>query len=125
MKTEPIRTLLLPIALVAFAAAGQAFLAGADTRAIITAALGALIVAAQELGRSLVTPVAPSKAARAPRHRSGEAGGVLLGVLLALGLAAVVYFVAVALGLPWVICLIAGLLGLFAGWVLGSRQPSP
>jgi hypothetical protein len=86
MNTEPIRTVMLPIAAGAFAAAAQAFLDGASTRGIITAVLGVLIVAAQEYARSRVTPV-PGPA------RRGEAGyGVVelvVLVLLVLILAAV------------------------------------
>ena len=95
MKNEPIRTVLIPVALAAFVAAGQAFLAGADTRAIVTAGLGALIVAGQEWARSQVTPVAPArrsswskhvkdrKASR--KHEAGQAGpiSVLLWLLVA------------------------------------------
>lgn len=76
LGSEPIRTLLLPIALGAFVAAAQAFIAGADTRGIITAVLGALIVAGQELGRKLVTPV--------PQPTGGEAGQGELGWLVRL-----------------------------------------
>lgn len=56
MKTEPLRTVLIPVVLAAFAAAAQAFIDGATTRGIITAALGALVLAAQELARRYVTP---------------------------------------------------------------------
>jgi len=56
MTTEPVRTVLIPIALLAFAAAAQAFVDGADTRGIVTAVLAVLILAAQELARGKVTP---------------------------------------------------------------------
>ena len=56
MNTEPVRTVLIPIALLAFAAAAQAFVDGADTRGIVTAVLAFLILAAQELARGKVTP---------------------------------------------------------------------
>jgi hypothetical protein len=90
MKTEPLRTIFLPLALAAFVAAAQAFLAGADTRGIIAAALGVLIVGAQELGRSLVSPV-PAKAARAPRRRRrrAEAGYSIIEAILVVFLVAV------------------------------------
>lgn len=58
MTREPLRTLLLPVAVLAFAAAAQAFIDGADIRGIVTAVLGVLIAAATELARSRVTPVA-------------------------------------------------------------------
>ncbi len=58
MNTEPLRTVLIPVALAAFVAAAQAFIDGADTRGVITAVLGALIVVAQELARAKVTPIA-------------------------------------------------------------------
>lgn len=58
MNREPLRTLLLPVAVLAFAAAAQAFIDGADIRGIVTAVLGVLIAAATELARSRVTPVA-------------------------------------------------------------------
>ena len=57
MNTEPLRLYLLPLALAAFVAAAQAFIDGANTRGIIVAVLGALIVVAQELARAKVTPV--------------------------------------------------------------------
>ena len=57
MKSEPLRTVLLPIVLACLAAAGQAFLAGATLRGIVTAVIGALVLAAQEYARSRVTPV--------------------------------------------------------------------
>jgi hypothetical protein len=53
---QPVRTLLLPVALLAFAAAAQAFINGADVRGVVTAVLGVLIVAATEAARSRVTP---------------------------------------------------------------------
>jgi nitrogen fixation-related uncharacterized protein len=56
VKSEPLRAVLIPVALAAFAAAVQAYLDGADTRAIITAVLGALVLAGQELARRYVTP---------------------------------------------------------------------
>lgn len=56
--TEPVRLYLVPIALAAFIAAAQAFIDGKDTRGIITAVLGALILVAQELARSKVVPEA-------------------------------------------------------------------
>lgn len=55
---NPVRLLFSPLALLAFVAAAQAFIDGADVRGIVTAVLGALIVGAQELARSKVTPVA-------------------------------------------------------------------
>lgn len=58
MTREPLRTLLLPVAVLAFAAAAQAFIDGADVRGIVTAVLGVLIAAATELARARVTPVA-------------------------------------------------------------------
>lgn len=61
VNSDPLRTTLLPIALAAFVAAAQAFIDGAEVRGIITAVLGALIVAAQELARSKVTPLADPK----------------------------------------------------------------
>lgn len=61
MNTNPVRLLLSPVALLAFAAAAQAFIDGADTRGIITAVLGVLILASQELARKQVTPLADPK----------------------------------------------------------------
>jgi hypothetical protein len=58
MNREPLRTLLLPVAVLAFAAAAQAFIDGADVRGVIIAVLGVLIAAATELARARVTPVA-------------------------------------------------------------------
>lgn len=58
MSTEPIRTVLIPIILACIAAAGQAFIDGATTRGIVTAVLGALVLAAQEVARRLVVPEA-------------------------------------------------------------------
>jgi hypothetical protein len=55
---QPIRTTMAPIALAAFVAAGQSFVAGADTRGIVVAVLGALILLAQEYARRKVVPVA-------------------------------------------------------------------
>jgi hypothetical protein len=56
MERQPVRTLLWPVALLAFAAAAQAFINGADVRGVVTAVLGVLIVAATEAARSRVTP---------------------------------------------------------------------
>jgi hypothetical protein len=42
MTREPLRTLLLPVAALAFAAAAQAFINGADIRGVVTAILGVL-----------------------------------------------------------------------------------
>jgi hypothetical protein len=56
MDREPVRTPLLTVALLAFIAAAQAFIAGADVRGIIAAVLGALTVAATEVARSRATP---------------------------------------------------------------------
>lgn len=61
LGSQPIRTLLLPIVLGALIAAGQAFIAGADTRAVLLAVIGALVLAAQEFARRLVTPLAVAK----------------------------------------------------------------
>jgi hypothetical protein len=58
LDSNPVRVLLSPIVLLAAAAAAQAFIDGADTRGIITAALAVLILGAQELARKKVTPVA-------------------------------------------------------------------
>lgn len=66
MTGEPLRTVLLPIVLLAFAAAAQAFIDGATWRGVVTAALGVLVVAAQELARSKVTPTAKLTTAKAP-----------------------------------------------------------
>jgi hypothetical protein len=96
LGSEPIRTLLIPLALAAFVAAAQAFMAGADTRAIITAALGVLIVGAQEYGRSLVTPV--------PKP-TGEDGYSAIELLVGL----IVFLVLVAV-LVWVLRLLFGAL---------------
>ena len=56
MKTEPLRLLLHPVVLLAFAAAAQAWIDGANVRAIVTAVLGVLVGAATELARTRVTP---------------------------------------------------------------------
>lgn len=61
LGSQPVRTLLLPIVLAALVAAGQAFIAGADTRAILLAVIGALVLAAQEIARKLVTPLTVAK----------------------------------------------------------------
>lgn len=57
MTREPVRYILLPVVLACLAAAGQAFIDGENTRGILVAVIGALVLAAQELARSLVTPV--------------------------------------------------------------------
>jgi hypothetical protein len=56
MDREPVRTPLLTVALLAFIAAIQAFIDGADVRGIVAAVLGVLTVAATEFARSRVTP---------------------------------------------------------------------
>ena len=56
MKSEPLRYLLHPVVLLAFAAAAQAYVDGADERAIVAAVLGVLIAAATEFARRQVTP---------------------------------------------------------------------
>jgi hypothetical protein len=58
MTRQPLRTLLLPVAALALAAAAQAFIDGANVRGIVTAVLAVLIAAATELARARVTPVA-------------------------------------------------------------------
>lgn len=82
---EPLRFLLHPVALLAFAAAGQAWLAGADTRAVIAAVLGVLIAAATEAARSKVTPDAKA----AGWKNTGEAGYTLVDAILIVFLVAV------------------------------------
>jgi hypothetical protein len=57
MDRQPVRTLLLPVALLAFAAAAQAFINGADVRGVVTAVLGVLIVAATEARAVSCDPV--------------------------------------------------------------------
>jgi hypothetical protein len=81
MSNEPIRTVMLPIALGAFVAAGQAFLNGADTRGIVTAVLGALVLAGQEYARAHVTPVSASS--------RGQSGYGLVEAILIVFLVAV------------------------------------
>jgi hypothetical protein len=71
MTREPLRTLLLPVAALAFAAAAQAFINGADIRGVVTAILGVLIAAATELARGRVTP-APAAARVDGRSESGQ-----------------------------------------------------
>jgi hypothetical protein len=61
--SEPLRWLLHPLALLAFAAAAQAWIDGADVRAIVTAVLGVLIAGATEAARAKVKPVADLPAA--------------------------------------------------------------
>jgi hypothetical protein len=56
VERQPVRAMVLPVALLAFVAAAQAFIAGADVRGVVTAVLGVLIVAATEAARSRVTP---------------------------------------------------------------------
>jgi hypothetical protein len=56
VERQPVRMLLLPVSLLAFAAAAQAFIDGANVRGVVTAVLGVLIVAATEAARSRVTP---------------------------------------------------------------------
>lgn len=53
---EPLRWLMHPIALFAFAAAAQAWIDGATVRGIIAATLGVLIAGATEAARRKVTP---------------------------------------------------------------------
>jgi hypothetical protein len=55
--TEPLRFLLHPIALLAMAAAAQAWIDGATVRGIVVAVLGVLISAATEAARRRVTPL--------------------------------------------------------------------
>ena len=81
---EPLRFLLHPVALLAFAAAAQAWIAGADVRAIVTAGLGVLIAAATEAARKRVTPDAKV---------AGERGQSIVEVLLIVFLVLVVLVV--------------------------------
>ena len=93
MTTEPVRTVMIPIALLAFAAAAQAFVDGADVRGVVTAVLGVLVVAAQELARGKVTPTAVS-GGRWKDHVRDERGvsdALVLGIIAGLALAAVLF----------------------------------
>lgn len=94
MKTEPLRAVLLPIVLAAAAASVQAFSTGADTRGIISAALGALVLAGQEYARSKVTPVAP--AVRGGQVGQGEVD-LLIRVLLLIVVVVLIVWVVSAL----------------------------
>lgn len=58
IKLEPLRWLLHPVALLAFAAAAQSWIDGATVRGIVVAVLGVLIAAATEAARSKVVPQA-------------------------------------------------------------------
>lgn len=78
---EPLRALLHPVALLAFAAAAQAWIEGAAVRGIVTAGLGVLIAAATEAARRRVTPV------------DGEAGQSIVSVLLIVFLVLVILLV--------------------------------
>jgi hypothetical protein len=76
MTREPLRILLHPIALLAFAAAAQAFVNGADVRGVVTAALGILVAAATEAARTRVTPAAgATRASRLRQAAAREDGG--------------------------------------------------
>jgi uncharacterized protein YacL len=124
MTREPLRILLHPIALLAFAAAAQAFVNGADVRGVVTAALGILVAAATEAARTRVTPAAgATRASRLRQAAAREDGGAILGVLLALLFAVVVYLIAAYLGLPFVLCLVLGIIGAIAGWMVGAPRP--
>ena len=82
---EPLRFLLHPVALLAFAAAAQAWIDGADTRAVIAAVLGVLIAGATEAARRRVRP--EPVAARGWRHReSGLSTVELIGILCLAGI---------------------------------------
>jgi hypothetical protein len=81
---EPLRFLLHPVALLAFAAAAQSWIAGADTRAIVAAILGVLIAAATEAARKRVTPDVKV---------AGQAGQSIVEVLLIIFLVLVVLLV--------------------------------
>lgn len=95
MNTEPVRTLLLPIAAAAFVAAAQAFIAGADVRGVVTAVLGALVLFAQEYARSRVTPVTPQS--RSSWGRRGEQGYGLVEAILGLILLIIAVWLLLAL----------------------------
>ena len=90
VKFEPLRWLLHPVALLAFAAAAQAWVNGADVRAIITAVLGVLIAAATETARTKVTPDAKI----AGGGERGQ-GAVQLLLIVFLGLLCVLVLLAV------------------------------
>ena len=82
MKSEPLRVVLLPIVLACVAAAGQAYATGADTRAIVTAVIGALVLAGQEYARRQVTPTG----------KPDESGLSLVEVLVVLLIVVVLLF---------------------------------
>lgn len=58
VSLEPLRWLLHPVALLAFAAAAQAWLDGATVRGIVAAGIGVLVAAATEAARRRVVPEA-------------------------------------------------------------------
>jgi hypothetical protein len=98
VNTEPIRTVLVPIVLGCLAAAGQAFVDGADTRAIILAVVGVLVAVAQEYARAHVTPVdSPAGEAdyvdRDTSQWRDDAAYSIVEVLLAVFLILVILFV--------------------------------
>jgi hypothetical protein len=83
MSRQPLRYLQHPVALLAFIAAAQAFVAGANVRGIVAAALGILFAAATEASRTRVTPVAgASRASRLRQAAAREDGQGLVEVLL-------------------------------------------
>lgn len=65
---EPVRLLLLPLALAALIAAAQAFVDGATTRGVVTAVLGALIAVLTPILRGLVTPEAKLRTQRRAKN---------------------------------------------------------
>ena len=93
MSTEPVRYVLIPIVLAAFAAAGQAFIDGATTRGIVVAVIGALVLAAQEYARAQVTPTASAPRARRALDDRGvsDVGLLMLLVGLVVGVLVGVY----------------------------------
>lgn len=79
---EPLRWLLHPVALLAFAAAAQSWIDGATVRGIAAAGLGVLVAGATEVARSKVRPEAKLAAPRG--ERGYGAVDILLIVFLGL-----------------------------------------
>ena len=97
---EPLRWLLHPVALLAFAAAAQAWIDGANTRGIIVAVIGVLVAAATEAARSKVTPTARLAGAQGAGRRSSwgrQDGYGLVELLVAVILILLLVWLVIAL----------------------------
>jgi hypothetical protein len=94
VSLEPLRWLLHPVALLAFAAAAQAWIDGAAVRGIVAAVLGVLIAGATEAARRRVEPVARAEG-RGWKH--AQAGYGLVELLIAIVLLLLVIWLVFAL----------------------------